>query len=81
LQRQSDNEPVTTKLAEGARLAESAGGVSNSRCCWRGCPQVTDREQRPLGQLAKRPSCEPVSYSGIQTPKKSKPHWLKPWFQ
>ncbi len=38
-------------------------------------------EQRPLRRSAKRASREVSPYSGIQTPKKSKPHWLNPGFQ
>jgi hypothetical protein len=40
-----------------------------------------DRDrQRPLRRSAKRASREVTLYSGIQTPKKLKPHWLNPGF-
>jgi hypothetical protein len=32
-------------------------------------------------KLAERALREVILYSGIQTPKKSKPHWLNPGFQ
>jgi hypothetical protein len=47
----------------------------------RGKPPGVRNGQRPLRRSAKRASGEVSLYSGIQTPKKSKPHWLKPWFQ
>jgi len=43
--------------------------------------ELAINEQRPLRQSAKRASRKVSLYSGIQTPKKSKPHWLKPGFQ
>jgi hypothetical protein len=46
-----------------------------------GKPPGVRNGQRPLRRSAKRASGEVSLYSGIHTPKKLKPHWLKPWFQ